>query len=78
MEKSDHVKFRVKVQVIYFQTRDEELGKVYATSPKRITISESEQILEEREIGFDEVLKTKYEDRDIEIPLDEFENYIIL
>lgn len=69
---------KAKIQVIYYQTNDDELGQAYATSDKRITIAESEQLLQDREILFKEVLKTKYEYRHIEIDVDDFEKSIIL
>lgn len=73
----DHIVLKVKVQSIYFQTRNDDLGISYATSDKRITISEAEDILLDRNIEFKEVLKVKYEFIELEIPLNEFENYII-
>lgn len=73
----DHILLKVKVQSIYFQTRNDDLGISYATSDKRITISEAEDILLDRNIEFKEVLKVKYEFIELEIPLNEFENYII-
>ena len=73
----DHIVLKVKVQSIYFQTRNDDLGISYATSDKRITISEAEDILLDRKIEFKEVLKVKYEFIELEIPLNEFENYII-
>ena len=73
----DHILLKVKVQAIYFQTRQNELGIQYATSDKRITISESEDILLDRKIEYEEVLKVKYEFIEIEVPLTDLENYII-
>lgn len=72
-----YIEFKTKVQVIYYQTRNDELGISYATSDKRITIDEAEEILIDREIEFKEVLKVKYEFIDLETPLEEFENYIL-
>lgn len=73
----DHILLKVKVQSIYYRTRKDDLGISYATSDKRITISEAEDILLDRKIEFKEVLKVKYEFLELEIPLNEFENYII-
>ena len=67
---------KTKVQAIYYQSRKDDLGITYATSEKRITIAEAEEILTDREVEFKEVLKVKYETVDLEIPLTEFENYI--
>lgn len=66
-----------RVQAIYFQTRQNALGIEYATSDKRITIDEATNILVDREIECEEVLKVKYEYVELEIPLKEFNNYII-
>lgn len=74
----DKILLKVKVQVIYFQTRKDDLGISYATSDKRITIVEAEEILIDREIEFKEVLKVKYEFVDLELPTNEFEKYILL
>lgn len=68
---------KVKVQSIYFQTRKDDLGITHSTSEKRITINEAEEILIDREIEFKEVLKVKYEFVELEVPLNNFENYII-
>ena len=73
----DHIVLNVRVQGIYFQTRNNKLGIQYATSDKRITISEAEDILLDRKIEYEEVLKVKYEYIELEIPLTNLENYII-
>lgn len=73
----DSILLKVKVQSIYYQTRKDDLGITYATSDKRITIAESEDILLNREIEYKEVLKVKYEYIELELPLKELENYIV-
>ena len=73
-----NILLKVKVQVIFYQTRTNELGTKYATSEKRISIAEAEDILVEREIEYAEILKVKYEFVELEIPLNDFENYITL
>ena len=73
----DHILMKVKVQSIYYQTRKDDLGITHATSEKRITIAEAEDILLDREIEYKEVLKVKYEFIELEIPLKDLENYII-
>lgn len=73
----DNILLKVKVQSIYFQTRKDDLGISYSTSDKRITISEAEDILLDRKIEYKEVLKVKYEFIDLEIPLKDFENFIV-
>lgn len=72
-----HILLNVKVQAIYYQTYQDELGITYATSEKRITVAESADILLDRQIRFKEVLKVKYEFIELEIPLNDLENYII-
>lgn len=73
----DNILLKVRVQVIYYQTRKNDLGIAHSTSDKRITISEAEDILVDREVEYEEVLKVKYEYVDLEIPLNDFENYLI-
>lgn len=58
-------------------TAQNELGIKHATSEKRITIAEAQEILVERKIDFHEILKVKYEHIELEIPFNEYENYII-
>lgn len=67
---------KVKIQAIYFMTEESELGIKHATSDKRITIAEAEEILNDRNISHEEILKVKYEDIELEIPLNEYDNYI--
>lgn len=68
---------KTKIQLINFETTSGELGKSYVTSEKRITIAEAGEILQERGIDFDQVLKVKYHTVELEIPLTDFESYII-
>lgn len=71
----NNILLKVKVQVIYYQSPKDNLGITYATSEKRITIAESEEILQERKIDYKEVLKVKYEFIELEIPLNDLESY---
>jgi len=73
----DNILLKVKVQSIYFQTRKDELGISYATSDKRITIDEAQDILLDREIEYKEVLKVKYEFIELELPLEDLEKNIV-
>lgn len=73
-----NILLNVKVQSIYYQTRTDDLGITHATSEKRITIAEAEDILLDRKIEHKEVLRVKYEFVEIEVPLENFENYITL
>ena len=71
-----NILLKSKVQVIYFKSNKDELGISYATSEKRITIEEADNILKDREIDFDEILKVKYEDIELDIPLYDLNSYI--
>ena len=66
-----------RLQVIYYKTQDEQLGKAYATSEKRISLDEAETLLNEREIEFVELLKVKYEVINVTMEVEEFEKYTI-
>jgi len=74
---ANNIILQVKVQAIYYQTDQDGLGISYATSEKRITISEAENILLDRDIHYKEVLKVKYEYIEMEIPLYDLESYLI-
>jgi len=73
----NNIILQVKVQAIYYRTDQDDLGISYATSEKRITISESENILLDRDIHYKEVLKVKYEYIKMEIPLYDLESYLV-
>lgn len=72
------IEIKAKVQNIYYQTDSDELGIARATSDKRITVAEAEDILIDREILYKEVLKVKIEYIDLQIPLNKLEDYIQL
>ena len=73
----DKINLSPRVQVLYYLTDDEELGKEFATSEKRISLDEAETLLNHREVEFKELLKVKYEVIEIELTVEEFRNYII-
>ena len=73
----DKINLNPRLQVLYYLTQDDELGKEYATSEKRISLDEAESLLNHREVEFKELLKVKYEVIDIELTVEEFKNYII-
>ena len=73
----DKINLNPRLQVLYYLTQDEELGKEFATSEKRISLDEAETILNEREIDFSELLKVKYEVINVTMEVEEFKNYII-
>lgn len=68
---------KTKVQSIYYQSKSNGLGITHATSHKRITINEAEEILTDQSIEYEEILKVKYEDITLEMPLDEFRKYMV-
>ena len=68
--------FTTRVQVIYFSTEDESLEKEFATSKKRISFEDAEQILKSRNIPFKEILKVKYELNDLAIEVKDYKAQI--
>ena len=73
----DKINLNPRIQVVYYLTDDDELGKEFATSEKRISLDEAESLLNHREVEFKELLKVKYEVIEIELTVEEFKNYII-
>ena len=73
----NHILIKTKIQAIYYRTDQDELGISHETKKDnvRITIAEAEEILKNRNIDFEEVLKVKFEDILLEIPLNEYEKY---
>ena len=74
---TDNINLNPRLQVLYYLTQDDELGKEFATSEKRISLEEAESLLNHREVEFKELLKVKYEVIEIELTVEEFKNYII-
>ena len=68
--------FSTRVQVIYFSTDDGSLEKEFATSKKRISFEDAEQILNARNIPFNEILKVKYELKDLAIEVKDYKAQI--
>lgn len=73
---TDKINLNPRLQVIYYLTQDDELGKEYATSEKRISLDEAEFLLINREVEFKELLKVKYEVIEIELTVEQFKKYI--
>ena len=73
----DKINLNPRLQVLYYLTQDDELGKEYATSEKRISLEEAESLLNHREVEFKELLKVKYEVIEIELSIEEFKKFII-
>lgn len=73
----DKINLNPRLQVLYYLTHDDELGKEYATSEKRISLEEAESLLNHREVEFKELLKVKYEVIEIELSIEQFKKYII-
>ena len=72
----DKINLNPRLQVLYYLTQDDELGKEYATSEKRISLDEAEFLLINREVEFKELLKVKYEVIEIELTVEQFKKYI--
>ena len=70
------LQLKTRVQVIYYQSDHLDLRKEYATSEKRISLDEAEEILQERNIAFEQIFKVQYERHTLELKSEEFENYI--
>lgn len=70
------LQLKTRVQVIYYQSSQLDLRQEYATSEKRISLDEAEEILKERKIDFEQIFKVQYERHTLELKSEEFENYI--
>ena len=70
------LQLKTRVQVIYYQSSELDLRKEYATSRKRISLDEAEEILRSRNIEFEQIFKVQYERHTLELKSEEFENYI--
>ena len=73
----DKINLNPRLQVLYYLTDYDELGKEYATSKKRISLDEAEIILNHRQVEYKELLKVKYEIINVTMDIDEFEKFII-
>ena len=73
---TDNINLNPRLQVLYYLTQDDELGKEFATSEKRISLDEAEFLLINREVEFKELLKVKYEVIEIELTVEQFKKYI--
>lgn len=78
MDETYELIFKVRVQTIYYQTENGTLGKEYVTSSKRVSLDEANELLNVREVDFMEILKVKYENVDISMTTQEFEETILL
>ena len=67
----EKINLNPRLQVLYYLTEDDELGKEYATSEKRISLDEAEFLLINREVEFKELLKVKYEVIEIELTVEQ-------
>ncbi len=70
------IQLKTKVQTIIYQDDQQQLGKTFATSEKRITLLEASDILKNRGIHYSEILKVKYEFIELHMPLDILEKHI--
>ena len=70
------LQLKTRVQVIYYQSAELDLRKEYATSEKRISLDEAEEILQSRNIAFEQIFKVQYERHTLELKSEEFETHI--
>ena len=70
------LQLKTRVQVIYYQSEKLDLRQEYATSEKRISLDEAEDILRSRHIAVEQIFKVQYERHTLELKSGEFENYI--
>ena len=70
------LQLKTRVQVIYYQSSELDLRQEYATSEKRISLDEAEEILRSRNIEFEQIFKVQYERHTLELKSEEFEKYI--
>ena len=70
------LQLKTRVQVIYYQSSELDLRQEYATSRKRISLDEAEEILKERNIYFEQIFKVQYERHTLELKSEEFETHI--
>lgn len=70
------LKLKLRVQKIFYQTKQDELGIAYANPEKKLSLKVAAGILEERQIDFSSVLRTQIEYVEIELPIKELESII--
>ena len=70
------LQLKTRVQVIYYQSAELDLRQEYATSEKRISLDEAEEILQSRNIDFEQIFKVQYERHTLELKSEEFETHI--
>ena len=70
------LKLKTRVQVIYYQSDQLDLRQEYATSEKRISLDEAEEILQSRNIAFEQIFKVQYERHTIYIESETYEHFI--
>ena len=70
------LQLKTRVQVIYYQSSELDLRQEYATSEKRISLDEAEEILKDRNIVFEQIFKVQYERYTLELKSEEFETHI--
>ena len=70
------LQLKTRVQVIYYQSAELDLRQEYATSEKRISLDEAEDILKERNIDFEQIFKVQYGRHTLQLKSEEFETHI--
>ena len=76
LEDKNILNIGTRVQTIYYMNK-EELGITYATHYKKLKLSEASEILKQRDLEHDKILKVEYEFLHLELDLKTFENNLI-
>ena len=76
LEDKNILNIGTRVQTIYYMNK-EDLGITYATHHKKLKLSEASEILKQRDLQHDKILKVEYEFLHLELDLKTFENNLI-
>ena len=76
LEDKNILNIGTRVQTIYYMNK-EDLGITYATHQKKLKLSEASEILKQRDLEHDKILKVEYEFLHLELDLNTFENNLI-
>ncbi|HSH51879.1 MAG TPA: hypothetical protein VK982_09185 [Bacteroidales bacterium] len=65
----------VKLQNIYFETVEKELGIFHTNQKERISKDEAAEILQENGVEFESIFQVRKEDVVIQLTMEELENF---
>lgn len=71
------IKLPVKLQKIYFQDDNSDLGIHYVANTERITMNQAEEILQEKGITFKQVFQVKKETVELELTEEQLQELIV-